>query len=204
MSTNPIKPAAPNGKALLQNGEANRLRKAAARWRNLHLVSAFVVAAWLLMMTATGVVVNHQTDWGLDEVEVRNTFLPGHYTTEFSPDSTRLNVVVTDLHSGRLFWEQGKLITDAIGLLVFLSVFSGFYAFRLRKKVVRLCREICDLNCSESVKELEAIPAPTGGSWERLANPMAPRDIGRDLNPQEGAPDLTENPEEEIKIAQVR
>ena len=150
MATNAIKPAAPNDKALLQNGEANRLRIAAARWRNLHLVTAFVVAAWLLMMTATGVVVNHQIDWGLDEIEIRNAYLPGHYTTEFSPDSTRLNVVITDLHSGRFFWEQGKLITDTIGLLVFLSVFSGFYAFRLRKKVVRLCREICDLNCVDA------------------------------------------------------
>ena len=204
MATNAIKPAAPNGKALLQNGEANRLRKAAARWRNLHLVTAFVVAAWLLLLTATGVVVNHQTDWGLDEIEVRNAYLPGHYTTEFSPDSTRLNVVITDLHSGRLFWEQGKLITDAIGLLVFLSVFSGFYAFRLRKKVVRLCREICDLNCSESEKELEAMPAPIGESREHLTNPMAPQGNGRGLNPADAALDLTENLEEEIKIAQVR
>ena len=144
----------PNGNGNTNgNGKAGRLRKAALRWRTSHLVTGMIVGVWLAAMAVTGVLVNHQTDWSLDEVEVSNSYLPGHYTTEFTPDSNRLNVVLTDLHSGRFFGAAGKYISDAVGLLVLISIFSGFQAYRLRKKSAALCLEACDLACAELERE---------------------------------------------------
>jgi len=111
---------------------SRRLNARVRRWRTLHLVTGFVIGLWLLAMAATGVLINHQEEWGLLEIEVSNDRLPDHYTTEFRPEATPLNVVLADLHSGRFFGEQGRLIADLVGLLVLVSVASGTYAYWLR------------------------------------------------------------------------
>ena len=149
MASKAITPPVANGKPELQNGKAARLRKQANFWRLVHLTTGLFFAGWLVMMAATGVLINHQADWNLDEAEISNAYLPGHYTTEYTPDATRVNVIVADLHSGNFYWGQGKFMTDLVALLVLLSVSSGAYAFHLRKKVVRLCMGTCDLACAE-------------------------------------------------------
>ena len=58
---------------------------------------------------------------------------PPHYTDEFHPETTRLNVVLADLHSGRFFGARGNLISDAIALMIFISLASGTYSFFLRR-----------------------------------------------------------------------
>lgn len=144
-----------NGKPNGPNGKATRLCAAASRWRSIHMVSGLIVGLWFVMLAITGILVGHQTDLGLTEVEVSNRYLPSHYTTEFSPDTTRLNILLTDLHSGRILGERGgRALNDLAGLLVLISVASGFYAFRLRKKALRLCLEACDIDClkAESTK----------------------------------------------------
>ncbi|MFQ5776370.1 MAG: hypothetical protein ACE5IP_00010 [Terriglobia bacterium] len=117
------------------NGEATaRLAAAARRWRMVHIVSGFLVGVWLLMMAITGVLINHQTAWSLDEVEIHNRYLPAHYSDEFHGTTTRLHVIVADLHSGRFFAANGRLISDLAGLLLFISVCSGFYSYWLRRR----------------------------------------------------------------------
>ena len=102
-------------------------------WRAVHLITGFLVALWLLAMSATGVLINHQESLGLTEMDVSNRHLPAHYTEEFHPRTTRLNVVLTDLHSGRFFGARGKLISDAVALMVVLSIGTGVYSFFLRR-----------------------------------------------------------------------
>lgn len=117
------------------NGEATaRLGVAARRWRMVHIVSGFLVGVWLLMMAITGVLINHQATLGLDEIEVSNGYLPAHYSDEFHPASTRLLVILADLHSGRFFGENGRLISDLVGLLLVVSICSGFYSYLLRRR----------------------------------------------------------------------
>lgn len=120
------------------NERALRLKAAARRWRALHVGTGLVVGVWFVLMAVTGVLVNHQIDWGLDQVEISNHYLPDHYTDEFHPASTRLNVVLTDLHSGRFFGSWGKYISDVIALLVVISVVSGVYSFFLMRRANRL------------------------------------------------------------------
>ena len=143
----------------LQNGIATRLRNRANFWRTAHLTTGLLFTLWLVAMALTGVLINHQADWNLDEVAVSNSYLPGQYTTEFSPKSTRLHVIVADLHSGNFFWGLGTYLTDLAALLVLLSVASGAYAHYLRRKVIKLCLETCDLAC----KEIERPTVPNEG-----------------------------------------
>ena len=112
---------------------ATKRRSANYRWwRAFHLITGFLVALWLLAMSATGVLINHQEGLGLTEMDVSNRHLPAHYTDEFHPETTRLSVVLADLHSGRFFGATGKLISDAVALMVFLSIGTGVYSFFLR------------------------------------------------------------------------
>lgn len=150
-----------NGKINGGNGKADRLRKAALRWRTAHLVTGLAVGLWLVFMAMSGVLLNHQTDWGLDEIEISNNYLPAGYTDEFHPESTRMNVVFSDLHSGAFFGTAGRYISDLVALLVLISVFSGFQAYRLRKKAVALCLEACDIGCLEAERTKQGtIAAP--------------------------------------------
>lgn len=150
-----------NGKINGGNGKADRLRKAALRWRTSHLVTGFVVGLWLVFMAISGVLVNHQTDWGLDEIEISNNYLPAGYADEFHPVSTRMNIIITDLHSGAFFGTAGRYIGDLAALLVLISVFSGFQAYRLRKKAAALCLEACDIGCLEIDRSKQETVAPS-------------------------------------------
>ncbi len=120
------------------NGNGLRAKRRYAgfrRWRAVHLVTGFVVALWLLLMALTGVLLNHQEEFGLLEAEIDNGYLPAHYTDEFHPETNRLNVVVADLHSGRFFGSGGRYIGDVVSLLIVISIFSGIYSYFLRRRL---------------------------------------------------------------------
>ena len=80
-----------------------------------------------------GVLINHQESLGLTEMDVGNRHLPAYYSDEFHPATTRLSVILADLHSGRFFGARGNLISDAVALMVFISIGTGVYSFFLRR-----------------------------------------------------------------------
>ena len=121
---------------MYRNSSASATKRPSAHyrwWRAVHLITGFLVALWLLAMSATGVLINHQESLGLTEIDVSNRRLPTHYSDEFHPQTTRLNVILADLHSGRFFGARGNLISDAVALMVFLSIGTGVYSFFLRR-----------------------------------------------------------------------
>ena len=121
---------------MYRNSSASATKRRSANyrwWRAVHLITGFLVALWLLAMSATGVLINHQESLGLTEMDVSNRHLPAHYSDEFHPQTTRLNVILADLHSGRFFGARGNLISDAVALMVFLSIGTGVYSFFLRR-----------------------------------------------------------------------
>ena len=147
--------------------DGQRLRTASRRWRNVHIWTGVAVGVWFLVMAVTGVLVNHQTEWGLDEIQVSNRYLPAHYTDEFHPESTSLNVVLTDLHSGRFFGERGRYLSDLIGLLVLISVASGYYSHRLRRRANALGIYINGVVAAEAPgKETSATAGKQAGTDE--------------------------------------
>lgn len=116
------------------------------RLHKIHVLSALIVAAWLLMLALTGVAINHQEALGLTELQVSDSLLPGFYRADVRTGSTPLLIVLTDLHSGRIFGSYGYLLTDAIAMLVVLSAVSGLLSYRLRKKVLQNSRSRASAN----------------------------------------------------------
>ena len=114
---------------------AKKLNAAFRRWRGVHLITGFVVALWLVLMAITGVLINHQEDFGLIDLEVSNAYLPAHYNNEYHPDSNGLHVVIGDLHSGAFFGPIGRYIGDLIALLILISVGSGLYSYWLKRRL---------------------------------------------------------------------
>ncbi|MCP5118936.1 MAG: PepSY domain-containing protein, partial [bacterium] len=103
--------------------------------QKVHYLTGLIAAAWLMLMAATGVLINHQEEWGLIDVEVSNVWLPGHYTDEYRPEASPLNVVLADLHSGRFFGAQGKWIGDLAGVMLAISILTGAYCYWLRRRL---------------------------------------------------------------------
>jgi len=100
----------------------------------IHLVTGLVAGLWLVLMAVTGVLLNHQEELGLVDTLVPNAYLPGHYADEFHPEGTALAVVLTDLHSGRIFGSWWRLLSDVAGLLLLVSVATGFYTYVLKRR----------------------------------------------------------------------
>ncbi len=114
---------------------AKKMNAAFRRWRAVHLVTGFVVALWLVLMAITGVLINHQEDFGLIDIEVANAYLPAHYTNEYHPESNGLHMVIGDLHSGAFFGPVGRYIGDLIALLILISVGSGIYSYWVKRRL---------------------------------------------------------------------
>src|SRR3970282_1633924 len=89
-------------------------------WRErlyrVHVVTGLVAALWLLLVAITGVLINHQEALGLLDMEVSDAYLPDYYRADVRTGRTRLNIIVTDLHSGRLFGAHGHWVGDGIAL----------------------------------------------------------------------------------------
>lgn len=101
----------------------------------VHVATALIAALWLLLIAVTGVLINHQDSLGLTEMEISDRYLPSYYRADVRTGATRLNIIITDLHSGRIFGSSGHLIGDVVALLIVVSIFSGFVSYRSKKKL---------------------------------------------------------------------
>lgn len=116
----------------------SRTRRLAAsyrRWNRVHYLSGLIAALWFVLMAATGVLINHQEELGLVDMQVENGYLPAHYTDEFRPEFNAMNVVVADLHSGRFFGRFGRWLGDLVALALVVSVGSGGYCYWVRRRM---------------------------------------------------------------------
>ena len=101
------------------------------RWRRIHEWTGLIAAVWLVLTALSGIALNHAEAWGLLDTPVANGWLPPHYTDEFHPETTMLNVVAADIHTGRFFGEYGTWLADIAGGALLVSVFSGCCAYML-------------------------------------------------------------------------
>jgi len=87
-------------------------------WRDrlyrIHVVTGLAAAVWFLLMAVSGVLINHQESLGLLDAEVSDRYLPGYYRADARTGTTRLNILITDLHSGRIFGSQGHWVSDIV------------------------------------------------------------------------------------------
>jgi hypothetical protein len=97
--------------------------------RRLHAVVGVVASLNLLLLLGTGFLLQHRETFALDEDFVSRSFLPASYRVQDGPEGVRADIVVTDLHSGRLLGTTGALVLDGITLGWFVLLLSGLYLF---------------------------------------------------------------------------
>lgn len=92
--------------------------------RRLHITIGLVFGLYFLLLGVTGVMINHADDWGLTTRSVSHRYLPGGYRAQ-DGDATRLDIVIADLHSGRLFGRYGHWLPDLVTAFWVISILTG-------------------------------------------------------------------------------
>jgi len=128
------------------------------RWRDrlyrIHVVTGLAAAVWFLLMALTGILINHQESLGLLDAEVSDRYLPGYYRSDARSGTTRLNIIITDLHSGRILGSQGAWISDLVAVLLIVSLLSGFVSNQMKKRLqAASSREIARTSTSTARRE---------------------------------------------------
>jgi hypothetical protein len=85
------------------------------------LISAFN----LILLISTGFMLQHRELLRLDERTVNKRVLPSFYRPDDPGRGVRADIVVADLHSGRLFGTAGALLLDAATLLWMIMLGTG-------------------------------------------------------------------------------
>lgn len=104
--------------------------------RRAHGLVGVISALNLLLLIITGFLLQHREMFRLDERMLSRKILPYIYRAEDGPEGVRADIVVADLHSGRLFGRTGALVLDGItlGWLVLLTSGLVMYSVGRRRK----------------------------------------------------------------------
>jgi len=121
----------------------NRILRAAIRplyrW---HRRAGIIAALFVAMLSITGIALNHNVDWGLNQKIVDNEIILSIYGVApeaqsdfgYPTDIVTIDRVLLDIHTGRFMGAIGPYVMDGIALLFLVLVFSGFYMWLYRVK----------------------------------------------------------------------
>ena len=102
-------------------------RRNASQWlRRVHFWMGVAFTANFLVILLTGLMVQHRSWFGLEAKTVGRRWLPTAYRMEDTDSEIRADIVVTDLHSGKLFGPKGPLVVDAAAAAWLLMMISGY------------------------------------------------------------------------------
>lgn len=111
------------------------------QWRDwlykVHVWTGLLAALWLLLVAVTGVLINHQEALGLSDIQISDQYLLDYYRPDYRTGTTPLAVLITDLHSGRIFGAQGHWVGDGIALLLILSLVTGTVSYWAKKRLAK-------------------------------------------------------------------
>ncbi|PYS40468.1 MAG: hypothetical protein DMG14_10410 [Acidobacteria bacterium] len=107
--------------------------------RRLHAIIGIVSSVNLMVLLSSGLLMQHRETLGLEDRIVSRIFLPKSYRVDDGAEGVRADIVVTDVHSGRLFGPLGLVILDVITMFWAILLLSGVFIFtskqlRLRAK----------------------------------------------------------------------
>lgn len=97
--------------------------------RRLHAVIGIVSSVNLMILLMSGLLIQHREVFGLEDRVIPRAFLPDSYRPNDGLRGVRADIVVTDLHSGRLLGPIGLLILDAITIFWAILLLSGVFIF---------------------------------------------------------------------------
>lgn len=118
--------AHPDGPAPQADRRSGNGGRPAQLLRRLHLWAGAILTLNFILLVITGLCVQHR-DWlQLEGRTVSRTWLPSGYRPHDPETEIRADIVLTDLHSGRLFGAWGPLMVDLAAAGFLFMIASGF------------------------------------------------------------------------------
>ena len=99
--------------------------------RRTHALLGLLSALNLLVLIGTGLLLQHAAPLGLDERSVSRRLLPPGYRAQDGNVEVRADIVIADLHSGRLFGTAGRLFLDVVTLVWLVMLTTGLVMYLL-------------------------------------------------------------------------
>ena len=106
-----------------------------------HARLGIIAAFFILLLTLTGIVLNHPETFGIHGNQVKSPWILDHYygtaagqDASYRPDSIPLDRVILDLHTGHFFGLSGVVFADLAAIALLLLVGSGIYNWAKRKR----------------------------------------------------------------------
>ncbi len=84
--------------------------------RRIHATVGIVSTLNVLLLITTGLLIQNREELGLEDRYVSRRFLPSGYRPHDDPTAVRSDIVLTDLHSGRVLGRPGVLLVDGLSL----------------------------------------------------------------------------------------
>jgi hypothetical protein len=98
--------------------------------RRAHSIMGLILCCNLLLIVLTGLMVQHRDLLGLEDHYVSRRLLPSEYRSTDGSE-VRMDIVVTDLHSGRMFGPWGAVAVDVIAVAALLLALSGVVTYAI-------------------------------------------------------------------------
>jgi uncharacterized iron-regulated membrane protein len=109
-------------------------RRGSKAWiRRTHALLGVISACNLLLLISTGLLLQHATALHLDEHNISRLLLPSSYRPQDWDFGVRADIVVADLHSGRILGTIGALALDAITLAWLVMLVTGLLMYSLKR-----------------------------------------------------------------------
>lgn len=102
--------------------------------RRIHAILGLVSAFNLILLISTGFLLQHRDTLRLDEHSISRKLLPSGYRTEDLRPTVRADIVITDLHSGRLLGTTGALVLDAVTIVWLVMLVTGLVMYFSRSR----------------------------------------------------------------------
>jgi hypothetical protein len=101
--------------------------------RRIHALFGVVSACNLLLLIGTGLLLQHAQLLHLDEHTVTRKVLPAAYRPQDGDSGVRADIVITDLHSGRIFGLVGTLVLDVVTLAWLVMLLTGLVMYTMKR-----------------------------------------------------------------------
>jgi hypothetical protein len=108
-------------------------RPGSSAWvRRLHALLGVVSACNLLLLICTGLLLQHAALLHLDDHAITRRLLPSAYRPQDGDVGVRADIVVTDLHSGRMFGTVGTVVLDVVTVAWLLMLATGLVMYSMK------------------------------------------------------------------------
>jgi hypothetical protein len=108
-------------------------RRVSTSWiRRTHALLGVISACNLLLLISTGLLLQHAALFRLDEHTITRRLLPSAYRPQDGDSGVRADILITDLHSGRIFGTAGALVLDVITLAWLIMLATGLVMYSLK------------------------------------------------------------------------